>query len=182
MLGASHITTPSYNPKTNGIVERSHRSLKAALRCSGGSWTTSLPVVLLSLRSAQRDHEEISCAEMTYGTSLRLPGEFYTNNEEMTDTFSYVQQLRKAIRAVRPADQTRAKRKQSIFIHPDLSSAEYVFLRVDRVKRPLEPPYQGPFKVIKRAAKWFRIEVNGKMEDVSIDRIKPAYIQANKPI
>ena len=33
MLGADHVQTTSYHPKSNGIVERSHRQLRASLKC-----------------------------------------------------------------------------------------------------------------------------------------------------
>ena len=36
-LGIHHIRYSSYNPKANGIIERSHRTLKAALKAKGGA-------------------------------------------------------------------------------------------------------------------------------------------------
>ncbi|KER23405.1 hypothetical protein T265_08729 [Opisthorchis viverrini] len=44
------------------------------------------------------------------------------------------------------------------------------------VKRPLQYPYDGPFKVISRKDKYFVIERNGKPDSVSIDRLKVAFI------
>ena len=44
LLGVDHATTTTYHPEGNGMVERFHRSLKAALRarCSGGDWACVL--------------------------------------------------------------------------------------------------------------------------------------------
>ena len=49
-----HRTTTSYYPKSNGIIERVHRNLKASLRakCTSSSWTSELPWILLGLRLA----------------------------------------------------------------------------------------------------------------------------------
>ncbi|GFV27790.1 transposon Ty3-G Gag-Pol polyprotein [Trichonephila clavipes] len=50
-----------------------------------------------------------------------------------------------------------------------------VFLRIDRVRKTLEPPYAGPFKVLSRTDKVFKLEINGKAVSVSIDRLKAAH-------
>jgi cleavage and polyadenylation specificity factor subunit 1 len=176
LLGSQHIKTTAYNPKADGMIERVHCQLKAALRENPKTWLTMLPAVLLGLRAAPRDESGTSCAELALGTTLRLPGEFIENAEEdeIVDSHGYVQKLRQAFRDLRPVPQ-RTRRKEAIFVHPDLRDATHVYLRVGRVRRPLEPPYEGPFRVIKRSKKWFRISIADKEEDVSIDRLKPAY-------
>ena len=60
------------------MVERFHRQLKAAniTHESPNSWTTTLPAVLLGARSAVKELLGRSAAEMIYGRTLRLPGEF----------------------------------------------------------------------------------------------------------
>lgn len=64
------------------------------------------------------------------------------------------------------------------YIPPELDRCSHVWLRVDRVRRPLEAPYSGSFKVLQRMAKTFRIELhNGKSDCVSIDRLKPAFVR-----
>ena len=55
-----------------------------------------------------------------------------------------------------------------------LCSFKYVFLRIDQVRTPEEPPYYGPYLVVKQGKKWFRIVIEGEEKDVSIDRLKPA--------
>jgi len=46
-------------------------------------------------------------------------------------------------------------------------------LRTDAVKRPLERPYKGPYKVLRRGHKTFVIQYGDKEETVSVDRLKP---------
>ena len=60
-------------------------------------------------------------------------------------------------------------------VDPALSSATHVFLRVDAVKRPLVPPYEGPFQVLSRTDKTFVLLKRGKPVTVTIDRLKPAF-------
>ncbi|GFV11674.1 peptidase A2 domain-containing protein [Trichonephila clavipes] len=65
--------------------------------------------------------------------------------------------------------------KRPIFIHPGLLEATHVFLRRDMLRRPLQQPYDGPFKVLQRKDKVFFLDINGKRVSVSIDRCKPAF-------
>ncbi|GFS80103.1 hypothetical protein TNCV_2988751 [Trichonephila clavipes] len=43
------------------------------------------------------------------------------------------------------------------------------------LRRPLQQPYDGPFKVLQRKDKVFFLDINGKRVSVSIDRYKPAF-------
>lgn len=51
-------------------------------------------------------------------------------------------------------------------------------MRVDRVRRSLEAPYLGPFEVVKRFPKYFTIKLPQGENNVSIDRLKPAYLHS----
>ena len=79
LMGSKLRPTVAYNPACNGIVERFHRSLKAALmaRLAGSDWFHHLPWVLLGLRSVPKEGVDISAAELLYGQPLVLPGEFF---------------------------------------------------------------------------------------------------------
>ncbi|KYN22425.1 hypothetical protein ALC57_05176 [Trachymyrmex cornetzi] len=43
LLGMQHLRTTAYHPQANGMVERFHRQLKAAIRCHGNNRTETLP-------------------------------------------------------------------------------------------------------------------------------------------
>ncbi|KAL0809105.1 hypothetical protein ABMA28_012730 [Loxostege sticticalis] len=74
-IGFQHRKTTAYHPQCNGLVERFHRQLKAAITCHAEpSWTESLPIVLLGIRSAIKEDLNTSSAELVYGEPLRLPG------------------------------------------------------------------------------------------------------------
>lgn len=44
------------------------------------------------------------------------------------------------------------------------------------MRSPLQPPYNGTFRVIKQDAKHFIVDVNGHQSTISLDRLKPAYL------
>ena len=60
-----------------------------------------------------------------------------------------------------------------------LWTTTHVFIRHDAVRKPLQPPYDGPYRVIKRTDKHFTIDINGRNDTVSIDRFKPAHLDTD---
>ena len=80
-FGITRNPTTSYQPQSNGMVERFHRQLKAAIMAheSPNPWTTTLPAVLLGIRSAVKEMLGRSATEMTYRMTLRLPDDFIEN-------------------------------------------------------------------------------------------------------
>ncbi|KAJ0179176.1 hypothetical protein K1T71_004888 [Dendrolimus kikuchii] len=179
LIGAAHHPTTSYHPAANGLVERLHRQLKAAIVChTDSNWTEVLPWVLLGIRSAWKDDLQASTAELVYGEPLRLPGQFLTMGpDEPVDTNSIVSRLRSHMRKLTPQPTSwDTSLHKPFYVPKDLNTATHVFLRQGPVKRPLQPPYQGPYKVVRHDVKTFDIDVNGKTQRVTIDRLKPAYM------
>ena len=82
LLGCKRIHTTSYHPISNGIIERFHRQLKASLKSylDSTNWTSILPIVLLGIRTSLKDDLHCTTAELVYGTTLRLPGEFFNTS------------------------------------------------------------------------------------------------------
>ncbi|VDO08025.1 unnamed protein product [Rodentolepis nana] len=64
-------------------------------------------------------------------------------------------------------------------ISKDLNISPFVFVRVDTVKKSLQPPYDGPYKVLRLEPKFFVFDRNGIKDSVSIDRLKPAYLETS---
>ncbi|RWS19220.1 pol polyprotein-like protein, partial [Leptotrombidium deliense] len=178
MVGTTRIRTTAFHPQSNGMVERFHRQLKAAIKTyETSSWTSVLPLVLLGIRTALKEDLNASSAELVYGLELRLPAQFFEANNAFN--FSYdanaLTNFKAAMASLKPCD-SRIRVEQKIFVHPHLSQCSHVFLRVDTVRSPLEKPYTGPFKVLSRNEKTMVIERNGKSTTVSIDRVKPAFL------
>ena len=145
LLGIHRQHTTAYHPAANGMVERFHRQLKTALKCSQ-LWTESLPLVLLGIRTAIKDDLKCSTAEMVYRTTLRLPGELFVSTPSNTvrDPLSYVDTLKELMNQLQYR-QPRSPSNNPIFVHKDLADCTNVFIRNDAKKPPLQPTYNGPF-------------------------------------
>ena len=78
VLGEQLHTTTAYHSQANCMIERLHRQLKSSLktRTTDPYWMDHLPLVLLGLRVAWCEEPGCFPAELVYGSSLRLPGEF----------------------------------------------------------------------------------------------------------
>lgn len=175
-LGCQHNRTTAYHPAANGMVERFHRQLKAALMAhSLSEWTESLPLVLLGIRSSIKTPLNATVAEMVYGRTLTLPGEYiHPSHRPHPNRTDYVRRLRQRMAQLRPPP----PRPQTARVNlpPALSSCTHVFVRTDQVRQPLQPPYTGPFRVVRRSSKTYVLDRQGKHETISIDRLKPAFM------
>ena len=78
------------------------------------------------------------------------------------------------MRHLQPPDTRPSSRPTQV--HKDLCTSPFVFVRVDGVRKPLQPPYEGPYKVLERRDKFFVLDRNGRRDSVSIDRLKVAFV------
>jgi cleavage and polyadenylation specificity factor subunit 1 len=179
LLGIKRSRTTAYHPQCNGILERTHRTLKAALtaRMMGNtSWLEELPTVLLGLRAAIKSDSDVSAAELVYGQGLRLPGDFYYPSQVSNlDPEDYVEKLRETIARLKPIPH-RHKDHRKIFVFKELDNCTHVFIRNDMVRKPLTPSYDGPYRVLNKTSKVFKVQLANRQAEVSIDRLKPAFL------
>ena len=54
----------------------------------------------------------------------------------------------------------------------ELLATEFVFVRKDGVKGPLAPPYDGPFRVLRRSLHSFQLQIGTWLEEISTHRLK----------
>lgn len=183
VIGFKHRKTTAYHPQCNGLVERFHRQLKAAIMChADANWVDTLPLVLLGIRSAIKEDLKASSAELVYGEPLRLPGEFFqASTIRDTDISEFTTRIRQFASKLQPTPASRHTRDK-IFVHKDLSHSSHVFLRDDTVRGALQAPYTGPYQVLERGDKTFKVLIKDKQVTVSVDRIKPAYLLADQNV
>ena len=86
LLGAQLHHTTAYHPQANGIIEQLHSQLKVALkaRLVWPAWMDELPQVLLGLQSATKEVLRCAPAELVYGTTICLPGEFFDVHQQLS--------------------------------------------------------------------------------------------------
>lgn len=178
LLGTRHIHTRAYHRSANGMVERLHRQLKAALIAHDNRdrWTHHLPLVPLGIRTAIKYDLDCTEMEMGFGTRLRLPGEsIYSSDATPQPPASQsADHLRLLFQHIRPT-LPHLSHKQTIFVSQDLSTCSHDFVRNDAIKNSLTPAYHGPYKVLARTDKNMTPSMNRKPDVVAMGRIKPAY-------
>ena len=168
LLGTSTNSTKSYHPQSNGMVERMHRTMKAALKAKleyDPNWIDVLPVVMLGMRAAVKQDLNCSAAEMVFGEAL------------LADP-AFVVDLRQNMRQMRPVPPVwHGGATRLNYVPRELAAASHVFVRVGAHRGPLQSPYQGPFKVIDRQAKLYKLDLGTRQDSVSSDRLKPAFFE-----
>lgn len=181
LLGIKKIHTTAFHAQANGKIEIFHKALKTSLRArllnSDNDWVNELPTILLGLRTALKENG-ISPAQLTYGCNLRLPADFFSDSRPTPSTMDYnfVEKLRTIIDKNKPRNPKSHRNNKQIFVHQDLKTCSHVFIRTDTVRKPLQTPYEGPYKVLSRNAKVFIVQLHKKQSAISIDRLKPAYV------
>ncbi|XP_039304381.1 uncharacterized protein K02A2.6-like [Solenopsis invicta] len=102
LIGCDRKRTSAYHPASNGILERWHRTVKTAIMChQTKNWLESLPSVLLGLRSCFKEDLKASPAELLYGTTLRIPGGFFIEEDFPADPEIFLEKHRIHMRNVR---------------------------------------------------------------------------------
>lgn len=179
-MGCSRIRTTAYHPQSNGIIERFHRRLKEGIKArSPAQWMEVLPSILLGIRTAIREDAGCSPSEMLYGTSLRLPGDLLCpdfSNPPSTPS-SFASALGETMSNMKPISGNHKKSDSKI--QKSLNNATHVFIRVDAVRKPLQKPYIGPFKILSKTDKNCTVLKKGKPEVISIDRVKTAHVETD---
>jgi hypothetical protein len=147
------------------MVERLHRQIKDSLRARncGAAWAEHLPWVMLGLRATPKEDSDVSAAEMVYQSQLVLPNQVLLKLHGADD---FVQPKEIQLRPRSDADEVKGPAQQ-------LEEVEFVYVRRGPVSGPLTPTYEGPYRVVSRCGKVYRIQMGARVEAVSVDRLKP---------
>ncbi|VDD78478.1 unnamed protein product [Mesocestoides corti] len=123
---------------------------------------------------------------MVSGTTLRIPGQLFAATSQPTwwDPCSYVDRLWETMNKLKI---TQPRLQSTIAFTPtEWPTCTHIFIRRDAVRQPLQAIYDGTFRVLRREEKVFIADHNGKEDAVSVDRLKPAFLDmetwpTNKP-
>jgi len=112
LIGCERIRTSAYHPASNGILERWHRTLKAAIMYHKfDEWVESLPSVLLGLRSCFKEDLNAFPAELIFGTTLRIPGEFFIKENFPVDPKIFLEKHKVHMRNIRSSPTNHHSKK-----------------------------------------------------------------------
>ncbi|XP_037556808.1 uncharacterized protein LOC119433623 [Dermacentor silvarum] len=160
------------------MTERFHRQLKAAIMCHPNStWLEALSAVALGLRATFKPDIQAMPANLTTGTVSATWGISLRFNSRHHQLGPY--------RLCRPASLHNGclcpspvphHTKPTPLVFKDLATCSHAFLRDDTVRAPFQPPYSGPYQVLRRDDKTVTLQINLKDVRVSIDRLTPSYI------
>ena len=130
-LGIRHHLTTAYHPQSNGMVERTHRQLKDALRIrlTGDNWLSHIRYVLLSLH--------ISSAELVYGASILLPGQLQQGPEPPTVSFKVADSSTLWWIPTRLPPSSSG----SSLLAKNLAGANFIYICQSGISKPLTPAY-----------------------------------------
>ncbi|XP_066982119.1 uncharacterized protein [Macrobrachium rosenbergii] len=140
-------------------------------RCTNERWKEQLPWVLLGLHTAPKANGNASPAEKVYGKTLA--GEFFPLSADGANT--PLPRLREFTQKFAPCHKTFTDRTTT-YSPPTLDSCAYVFVRVDARWSPLTRPYRGLHQAIRQAAKAYFLDIHGRENWVTIDRLKLAFL------
>ena len=129
--------------------------MKAALNAQPNpvTWMTSLPLILLGIRTSFKQDLFATTAEMVYGSIHRLPGEFFTPAPatSLPDPSAFLTTLRTHI---------------------------HLFTTTHVLSIMMQPPYDGPYLIVKRTDKYYTNRCN---DNISINCLKPAHLESSHP-
>ncbi|GBM79033.1 hypothetical protein AVEN_77620-1 [Araneus ventricosus] len=95
-------------------------------------------------------------------------GDFFRKTKPTATVFVFLQQLKSPVQNLQPVPAS-IHTKSKVFIHKDFSTATHVSFRCDIVRRLLEQPYDGPYKVLSRTDKVFTLEIHCQQRTVTVD-------------
>jgi hypothetical protein len=125
---------------------------------------------MLGLHAAPWEDSGILPAELTFGAALSLPAAFITSLERSPETF--LRELQSFLPCASPLSATPASSRLPPAATA-LDAATHVYVRAPPAAPALSPAYRGPYRVLWRGPKFYRLAIGGREDTISIDRLKP---------
>ena len=133
--------------------------------------------MLLGTWTALKEDTHFTAAEMAYGSTLCLPGEFFIPFiQPPVESTDYVSQLQSCMQQLRAPSPHHSNRRSHI--DKSLSPCTHVFIHCDAVHKSLQPPYDGPYLVVKYSDKSFIFDIGGHKDTVSLDWMELANLDS----
>jgi hypothetical protein len=135
---------------------------------------------MLGIRTTLKEDLGTTSAELVFGEQLTVPGEFVGHGQG-EPVPALLERLRQHVGDLCPIPPSRHG-SAPVAVPTSLTAADYVFICRGGHKTPLQPPYDGPFKVLSKSDKFFVIRVGLKDKSVSVDCLKVAYLDRSEDV
>ena len=194
LLQSKKLRTTTYHPKTDGMVERSNRTLIDILSKYGESeadWDLRLPLVLFALRTSEHTSTGFSPFSLVYGREARLPWDIVYGSAPSTlmPLEKWVAERKKHMSQVFKMVQEHTKKRQlqqKRYFDSNLKGefqkfeAGEMVMMFDCAARSnmgkLNSPWSGPFPVKDKLSDClYKIQLPNKEVVVNVEKLKKYY-------
>ncbi|UYV66857.1 hypothetical protein LAZ67_4003114 [Cordylochernes scorpioides] len=114
---------------------------------------------LFGIRSSLREDLNTTTAELVYGKPLPLPGTFFEDPPSASSpTEPWLEDFKRAMASLKPAP-SKPHGNRHVYVPKPLETCSHVYLRRDLILPPLAPPYDGPYEVLFRKPKIYKLKI-----------------------
>ena len=134
---------------------------------------------MLGIRAAWRLDGSYSPAEAVYGAQPVLPGQYLAQPEPPAAPF--LSDLQDVLSSRQPRATSHHSQPGPPQLPDDLLRSRFVLVRRDAVQPPLQPLYDGPYLVLERSLRFFKLQIGDKTDVVSTSRLKACQAPPDTP-
>ena len=173
-LNIKHLSTTSYHPQTNGMLERFHRTLKTSLSILSNTyqWSESLPFVLLGWRNTPSKTTGCSPAQLLFGSSISPPDKLVDFNNDPSS--AELSAARDHFLSLDSNPLFSSSHAYKPYVPTSFANATHVWIRKISDSN-LKPRYSGPFPLLGLKDNVAYVDVDGSNQTISLARLKPAF-------
>ncbi|KII60797.1 Retrovirus-related Pol polyprotein [Thelohanellus kitauei] len=161
-LGIEKLRSTAYHPETNGLVERSNKSIKELLRIAvqkdPSDWDMNLDTCLFALRTACNASTGLPPSKIVFGSETQLPKNLSIQDTKMFSAESnhhvYVQKLERVMKStfqlvdqnlVKSANKQKKSFDNKIY-ETKYVKGDYVLVKYQQGNK-LSQKFEGPFEI-----------------------------------
>ena len=195
LLGIDKTRTTAFHPASDGLIERTQRTIEDMLskyiETNQRNWDEVLPLLLMAFRSSKQESSNFSPCMMMLGREIDLPVDLIypsPSSEPKMSGDEYVVNLQNRMHRVHElarASLVEAGQKQKRLYDRKISQYTYskddavwlrVYVKPRGLSKKLQLRWEGPFKIIQKISQLvFKIQKNKKAscKIVHFNRLKP---------